>query len=137
MTQWQKPWRKLMVHVPGTCLAHHSLGQDLTSTGSCLAGTATAPAAAATHLACPGSRAVHQTSGVSSYGSAAHRVLTHPGCLQPCWWRSSLCLPMQHCTITALLPPSLFLVNSSKAGGNAGSSPRLQSLLQGPSFSGL
>jgi len=43
-------------------------------------------------------------------GMPTQKALTHLGCLQPCWRRTDLGVPMQRCRISALLAPS-------KAGG--------------------
>ena len=120
---WRKPlWRTCRVSILPTC----SLGHNLATMGSCLAGAAAAPGATATRLACPAAVLSIIQAVFYAKGMPTQKALTYLSCLQPCWRRTGLGLPMQHCRINALLNPSF---TPSKASGNTCSSHCLKCLL--------
>lgn len=121
---WQMPtWRTCWASVLPAC----SLGHDLATTGNRLPGAAAVPG---TQRPCfPSYKRCFYAKGMPT-----QKVLTHLSCLQPCWWRTGLGLPVQCCRINALLAPSF---TPNKAGGNTCSSHQLKCLLQGPIFGSL
>lgn len=141
------------------------LGSQLFSDDTVAETMAKAHGACARHVSCPPLPGAGSNNHGELFGRDCHCTSSssHPLGLpgQPCCTSDKRCFKLRECCPQSAnppwLPPALLveiqpvsphaalhnycpsrsLLNSSKAGGNAGTSPRLQSLLQGPSFSGL